>query len=270
MKNLKVIFLSLVFTLAALTLAAPYSPALAGSAVTIAGDPCSVPLIKKLAEAYAAKHRDFKAEVSTFSCTLGVYKAAKGEFDMGVSTQNGLTSNLPKGATNRVVAKSPIVLIVNKANPVTNLTYAQLQGILSGTVKNWNEVGGEDAEIKNVMLEPCVRHTISKQVVMYGEDLATLKPEKKGNPVEYTNRLVADNESAIGEQIYGYESDDVKVLTIDGVLPDERTLGKTYTFYQDYNIVTKGEPGERVKGFIEFVSSPDASEVIKSMRHVRN
>ncbi|MBI5469228.1 MAG: hypothetical protein HY891_08865 [Deltaproteobacteria bacterium] len=30
------------------------------------------------------------------------------------------------------------------------------------------------------------------------------------------------------------------MLTIDWVLPDGNTLGKTYTFYQDFNVVTKG------------------------------
>lgn len=263
-------FFSAVFLALAVFSLAFAAEARASGPVTIAGDPCSAPLIQKLAEAYARNHRDFKAEVSTFSCTLGVYKAAKGEFEIGVSTQNGLTSNLPKGAVNRVVAKSPIVLIVNRDNPVNNLTYAELQGILSGAIKNWKEVGGRNIEIRNVMLEPCVRHTISKQVVMYGEDIVTLKPEKKVNPVTYTNTMVAGDEGAIGEQIYGYDSADVKVLTIDGVLPDEQTLGKTYTFYQDYNIVTKGEPEGAVKDFIDFVSSPGANDVIRSMKHVRN
>lgn len=235
--------------------------------ITIAGDPCSVPLITKLAEAYASKNKEFKAEVSSFSCTLGVYKAANGEADMGVSTQNGLGSNLPKGAVNKVVTKSPIVLIVNKANLVDNLSYEQVQGIFSGRIKNWKEVNGPDAEIKNVMLAPCVKHTISKQVVMYGE-INQLTPGKKVNPVEYTNIMVAENEDAIGQQIYGYESKDVKVLRIDGVLPDENTMKSEYTFYQDFNVVTKGEPKGVVKEFINFAYSPEGMAVIKSMKHV--
>lgn len=236
--------------------------------VTISGDPCSTPLITKLAEAYSAKNREFKAEVSNFSCTLGVYKAANGEFNVGVSTQNGLTSNLPKGAHNKVIARSPIILIVHKTNPVNNLSYTQLQGIFSGKITNWKEVGGNDSEIKNVMLEPCVRHTISKQVILYGENVSQLTPGKKVNPVEYTNKLVEENGNAIGQQIYGYESKDVKVLTVDGVLPDETTLGKTYTFYQDYNIVTKGEPAGDAKALIEFASTNEGREIIKAMRHV--
>lgn len=110
------IFFGVFLALAVLS-PAPGAQAGPGAPVTIAGDPCSAPIIQKLAEAYARNHREFKAEVSTFSCTLGVYKAARGEFEMGVSTQNGLSSNLPKGAVNRVVAKSPIVLNREQGQP---------------------------------------------------------------------------------------------------------------------------------------------------------
>lgn len=243
-------------------------PSPAVEKITVAGDPCSVPLMAKLAEAYSHKNKEFKAEVSTFSCTLGVYNAASGEFDIGVSTQNGLASNLPKGAKNTVIAKSPIILIVHKSNPVNNLTYAQLQGIFSGKIQNWKEVGGRDMEIRNIMLEPCVRLTLSKQVIMYGKDIKELTPGKKVNPVTYTNKMVAENEGSIGQQIYGYESDDVKVLTIDGLLPDEKTLPAKYTFYQDYNVVTKGEPAGMIKELIQFASAPEGRKIIKSMNHI--
>lgn len=235
--------------------------------VTIAGDPCSVPLISKLAQAYSARNRDFKAEVSSFSCTLGVYKAADGEFDIGVSTQNGLSSNPPKGAVNTVVAKSPIVLIVNRNNPVNGLAYSELKGIFSGKIRNWKEVGGVDREIKNVMLEPCVRHTIQKQVVIYGDTL-NLTPAGKVNPVEFTNRLVSADQSAMGQQIYGYESEDVKVLRIDGMLPQDSTPAGRYGFYQDFNIVTKGEPEGVVRDFIGFASSDEGGRIIKALSHV--
>lgn len=237
--------------------------------VTIAGDPCSIPLITKLSEGYVKKNKDFKVEVSTFACTYGVYKAASGEFEVGVSTQNGLSSNLPKGANNTVIAKSPIVLIVNRKNPVGNLTFKQAQDMFSGKIRNWKDVGGLDMDIKNVMLEPCVKHTLSKQVILYGESITLLTPDKKGNPVEYTNRLVAEDAGSIGQQIYGYETPDVKVLKIDGVLPDEKTLStRAYTFYQDFNVVTLGEPGGSIKELIDFAYTPEGKDIIRSVKHI--
>ena len=242
--------------------------ATAGNILTLAGDPCSVPLAQKLAEAYSARNAAFKVELQTFGCTQGVYKASSGSVDIGVSTQNGLSSNTPKGGFNTVIAKSPIVLIVHQSNPVNNLSYDQLQGIMSGKIKNWKDVGGTDLEIGNVMLAPCVRNTMAKHVVPMSKDIVRLKPGKKVNPVTHTNIMVASNKGAIGQQIYGYESEDVKVLTIDGVLPDEKTSPKQYAFYQDYNIITHGKPTGSVKDYIDFAYTDEGKSIIKAMNHI--
>jgi len=242
--------------------------AVAGNMLTLAGDPCSIPLARKLAEAYSARNAAFMVELQTFSCTQGVYKAASGKVDIGVSTHNGLSSNLPKGGFNTVIAKSPIVLIVNQSNPVNNLSYEQLQGIMSGKIKNWKDVGGADLEIGNVMLEPCVRNTMAKYVIPVSNDIVRLTSGKKVNPVTYTNIMVAGNKGAIGQQIYGYESKDVKVLTIDGFLPDEKTFPSQYRFYQGYNIITHGKPKGAIKDYINFAYTDEGKSIIKSMNHI--
>ncbi|MBI5287340.1 MAG: hypothetical protein HY878_07120, partial [Deltaproteobacteria bacterium] len=93
-------------------------------------------------------------------------------------------------------------------------------------------------------------------------------PEKAGNPVINTNKLVEENEGGIGPQIYGYESSDVKVLTVDGYLPDENTFPAKYKFYEDYNVVTKGKATGKAKEFIDFALSAEGKSVIKSMKHI--
>lgn len=253
---------------AAVLLCLSAAPAAAGNTLTLAGDPCSVPLAAKLAEAYSTRNADFRVEIQTFGCTQGVYKASSGKVDIGVSTQNGLSSNTPRGGFNTVIAKSPIVLIVHKSNPVHNLSFEQLQGIMSGEIRNWSEVGGADLEIGNVMLQPCVRTTMAKHVIPVGKDIVRLTPGKKVDPVAHTNKMVAENEGAIGQQIYGYESGDVKVLTIDGVLPDEKTFPAQYGFYQDYNVVTHGEPDGMIRDFIRFSYTDAGKAIIKSMNHI--
>lgn len=232
--------------------------------ITIAGDPCSVPLAEKLGAAFIAKNPEVKITVKSHPCMQGVYLAAEGAFNMGTSTQNGLSENLPQGAHNTVIAKSPIVLVVNKKNPVNNITSEQLKDIFSGKIKNWKELGGNDIEIKSVMLEPCVKYTMGKRVAPYGE-VSELRPEGKVNPVLYTNKLVSENEGALGQQIYGYE-DGVKTLTIDNNLPDMNP--EKYRFYQDYNIVTKGAPVGIVEEYIEFAGTPEGRKIILALKHV--
>jgi len=222
----------------------------------------------KLAEAYTNKDRSFKAEAKQVGCMMGVYQVANGEAEIGVSTQNGLGSNLPKKGMNHILAKAPIVLVVNKANPVNDITYEQLQGIYSGNIKNWKELGGKDLEIENVMLAPCVRYTMSKKVAVYDKGITKLVPEKKGNPVMGTNTMVLENEGAIGQQLYGYESEDMKVLSVDGVYPTKKTVPDSYPYFEEYNFVTRGEPAGAVKALLDFARSEEGKSVIRSLKHV--
>lgn len=240
---------------------------LAGEAVTIMGDPCTVPLAKKLGEAFTKKTGK-SVEVEGASCGAGIYKASQGNADIGVSTHEVVLTYLPAGTVNTVIAKAPTVVLVNKNNPVNDLKLEQLRDILSGKIKNWKEVGGSDLEIKNVLLQPCTTTIFPKRSAPFGKDIKRLSLEKPGDPVAGTNKLVEENEGAMGLQIYGYESANVKVLTVDGFLPDNKTFPSKYDFYQDYNVITRGDAKSDTKAFVEFALSSEGQEVVASMKHI--
>ena len=242
--------------------------AIAGEALSLLGDPCTVPLAKKLGEAFTKKTGK-AVEATGEACAAGIYKASQGIVDIGVSTHEVVLSYLPEGTVNTVIAKAPTVVLVNKNNPVSDLKLQQLKDILAGKIKNWKEVGGNDVEIKNVLLQPCTTTIFSKSVAPFGKDIKRLTPEKPMNPVAGTNKLVEENEGAMGLQIYGYESAGVKVLTVDGYLPDEKTFPANYKFYQDYNIITKKDANSDIKAFIEFALSPEGQQIVASMKHIR-
>lgn len=241
---------------------------MAAETLTIAGDPCTVPLAEKLGTAFTKK-TGIDVKIESAACANGIHRASEGEVNIGVSTHEVNLESLPKGTTNKIIAKAPTVVLVNKANPINNLTLAQLKDILSGKIKNWKEVGGKDMEIKNVLLQPCTTAIFAKRTVPYGSDIKRLTPEKKGNPVTGTNKLVEENEGAMGLQIYGYESQNVKVLTVDGYLPDENTFPTKYGFYQDYNVIVKGEPSGNTKAFIDFAMGAEGQEIVASMKHIK-
>jgi phosphate transport system substrate-binding protein len=238
-------------------------PAHANEKLSIAGDRCSIPLADALVGASG-----LEAELSQVGCAQGVYMAASGEAALGVSTQNGLDSNLPRGARNTVIARSPIVLIVNRDNRVSDISCAELQDLYKGKITNWKELGGEDLPIENVMLAPCVKHAMGKKIAQYDAGVNEYRPGRKVNPALHTNSAVEERRGAVGQQIYGYESQNVKVLSIDGVLPTDETLGTNYTFFQDYNVVTSGEPTGAALSLIEFARSEKGRAVIRSLKHV--
>lgn len=242
--------------------------AMAAEAITIAGDPCTAPLAQKLGEAFTKK-TGIEVKVETSACAAGIYKASQGDVNIGVSTHEVVLAYLPAGTVNTVIAKAPTVVLVNKNNPVNDLKLQQLKGILSGKITNWKEVGGNDVEIKNVLLQPCTTTIFSKRSAPFGKDIKRLTPEKPMNPVAGTNKLVEDNEGAMGLQIYGYESSNVKVVTVDGALPDEKTFPSKYDFYQDYNVVTKEDANSNTKAFVAFATSTEGQEIVSSLKHIR-
>ncbi|EKD28084.1 MAG: hypothetical protein ACD_79C00437G0005, partial [uncultured bacterium] len=75
------------------------------------------------------------------------------DFAFTCKEHKGLVKNLdnPASAENwKTVkfAKDPVVIIVNKDNPVENLTLEQVAKIYAGNITNWKDVGGNDETIK--------------------------------------------------------------------------------------------------------------------------
>ncbi|MHB0925948.1 MAG: substrate-binding domain-containing protein [Gallionellaceae bacterium] len=245
----------------------PTQGVMAAEAVTIMGDPCTVPLARKLGEAFTRKTGK-SVEIVGSSCGSGIYKASHGEVDIGVSTHEVVLDYLPEGTGNTVIAKAPTVVVVNRSNPINDLKLQQLKDILSGKIKNWKAVGGSDLEIENVLLQPCTTTIFAKRSAPFGKDIKRLAPEKPGDPVEGTNKLVEANEGAMGLQIYGYESANVKVLTIDGNLPDSKTVPAKYDLYQNYNVVTRKDSNSDTKAFVDFALSPEGQEIVESLKHI--
>jgi phosphate transport system substrate-binding protein len=64
-------------------------------------------------------------------------------------SQNQVATATEKGKTfsQTPIGRDAFVFFVNKNNPVNNLTVEQIQGIYSGAIKNWKEVGGNNIEI---------------------------------------------------------------------------------------------------------------------------
>lgn len=235
--------------------------------ITLAGDPCTIPQAKALADAFTKK-TGVEVVLVPGKCRNGVTEVLDGKADIGLATFNFDKNGLDKSLTDTVVGKAPIVMVVNKANPVSDLSQDNLKAILAGKIRNWKEVGGKDMEIKNVYLQPCVVETMAYQAEHYGHDINRLKPEKPGNPVAGTNTLVEQDEAAIGMQLYGHESPNVKVLTVDGNLPDAKSVPAKYAFYEDYNMVTKGEPSGAVKEYIDFALSDEGQKILALLKHI--
>lgn len=79
------------------------------------------------------------------SCDIGMSSRPIGDQDKMLYPA---VRNLGDHSTEHVVALDGVAVIVNPRNPVSQLSIPQLRAIYTGQIKNWIEVGGDDAPIE--------------------------------------------------------------------------------------------------------------------------
>jgi len=165
-----------------------------------------------------------------------------------------------------VVAHDGVAVIVNKNNPVNELTLEDLHRIFTGKATNWKEFGGKDLHIVTLSRE------VSSGTHMYFKE-EVIQLGKKDSKEEFSKETllltssqaiveeVTGNETALGYLGMGYLSDRTKALRIGRgkgfYAPDvEDVLKKTYPLSRPLFLFTNGEPQGINKLLIGYTLSP--------------
>ena len=111
-----------------------------GGSLSVSGSSSVEPVMEKLAEEYEVLNPDVNIEVQVSDSTTGVSTVLEGVTDIGMASRNLNDSEVQAGAIPKVIAMDGIVVIVNKQNPLEELTTDQLRAIYSGEAKNWEDI----------------------------------------------------------------------------------------------------------------------------------
>lgn len=125
--------------------------------------------------------------------------------------------------TEKPIARDALTFIVNTSNPVDNISIKQLQGIYTGKITNWKEVGGNDLAIT-----PYIRNRNSgsqekfETMVMAGLTIAELPEMQIGTTMLTPYYQMEQDVSGIGFTPFYYfsvlvDNGKTKSLGIDGV-----------------------------------------------------
>ena len=123
--------------------AEPYSGSGATEKVVVGGSSSVSPVMEKLKEAYVAVNPSADIEIQTSDSTTGMNDTAAGTCDIGMASRELKDTELAAGLTNTVIANDGIAVIVNKENPITNLTKDQVMNIYTGNVTAWDDITEE-------------------------------------------------------------------------------------------------------------------------------
>lgn len=104
-----------------------------GGSTSVAG------MMSELAENYMKLNPNAKIEVVETDSTNGLTGTMDGTYDLGMSSRD-LKDYEKELLEDVVIAKDEIQVIVNKDNPLTNITSSDLKKIYTGQSKDWKEL----------------------------------------------------------------------------------------------------------------------------------
>jgi len=140
-----------ILTLAAVTL---MSAAFAQKvSFKIKGSDTCLPLIQKESEVYQKNNAGTSITVVGGGSGVGFAALIEGTTDIAMASrkmkmdESEKLINSQKPYKEVIFAKDAISVIVNPSNNVSQLTREQLQGIFTGAITNWKQVGGADLTI---------------------------------------------------------------------------------------------------------------------------
>ena len=147
------------------------------------------------------------------------------------------------------LAEEPIIILINKNNPVTNLSIEQVRSIFSGKTTNWKEVGGWDKPIVVVTRLHCKNRPGHWKTILPTADHFVKKRLNISSAKEMV-KLVTDFDTSIGHigstWIFDKNSH-VKAITINNVSATAENLkNKTYPFHRRLSAITNLNPSPEV------------------------
>lgn len=108
--------------------------------IVIAGSSSVTPVMEKLKEAYNAVNPKVTIEIQQSDSTTGMTSVIDGICDIGMASREVKDSELEKGIVPKVIAMDGIAVIVNKNNPVNELSSDGVKEIFVGEATSWEDV----------------------------------------------------------------------------------------------------------------------------------
>ncbi len=175
------------------------------------------------------------------------------------------------------IAKDALTFMVNPSNPVNNLSISQLQGIYTGEITNWKEVGGKDEEIK-----PYVRNRNSgsqekfETLVMAGLTVADFPELQVGLTMMSPYYQLEDDKQGIGFSPFYYysvivDNGSTKAISIDGVkMTKENIRNNNYPYCTEVYAAVQSDIDRNSPAYelFEFLTTPEGQSIINESGYV--
>ena len=245
--------------------AAPATEAPAELSGTVAtdGSTSMEKVIGALGEAFMEQNKGVTFTYNPTGSGSGITAVGEGRCDIGLSSRALKDDEKASGLKETVLALDGIAVIVNPANPVSDLDVETIAKIYTGEITNWKEVGGNDAEIVLIGREAGSGTLDGFESITDTKDSCKYRQELTSTGDVITT--VSTNPDAIGYASLAALKDNVKALTVGGIAPTEDTVKDgSYVIQRPFVLVTKDgvELSTAAQAFFDYATSADAADLI--------
>jgi phosphate transport system substrate-binding protein len=246
----------------------------------IKGSDTVLPLSQKQAESFMKANPSKTVSVTGGGSGVGISALIDGTTDIAQSSRKikfAEKQKLQEGgksAKEVIIAYDALAVVVNPANKVSQLTREQLEGIFTGKIKNWNEVGGADLKII-----PYSRETSSGTYEFFKESVLKNKNYVNGiMSMPATGAIiqsVSQTPGAIGYVGLAYLNKDVKALSVSYdkgnsyVAPSiANAKNKTYPIVRPLFFYYLTSDASKVSAFIDYILSDAGQKIVEEIGFV--
>jgi len=233
--------------------------------ILIAGYGPELPVVQDLAKAYERLHPGTAIDLEWDSTVRAIHLVKTGAAQIAVTDQPD-----PALKTTQI-AWDGIAVIVNFANPVREVSSAQVRGLFSTQITNWAEMDGATARV-----EVIPRTSVNNLTAGFQNSLGlTERMAASAAPVRSDQKvlsLVSGRDATVSyislaAALKAQEDGiSIHILTVDQIDPGEATVKNgRYHLRRPVLMLTATQPDPLTESFLSFVRSVDGQQLLRTM-----
>ncbi len=251
------------------------------------GSDTMVNLAQAWAEQYAQVDPAASVEVSGGGSGTGIAALIAGTVDVANCSRRFEPQEVEQARKNTgkeprefMVGYDGLAIYVHKANPLNEITLAQLADIYAenGKITKWSELGvkmpaGADEIIRVSRQNNSGTYAYFRETVLSNHDYKLGSRDMHGS--KDVVELVSKTPGAIGYSGMGYATPEVKMLHVKKTASDQATaptvenvLNHSYPISRPLFMYTLGEPSGAVKKYIDWIHSDAGQKIILQSGYV--
>ncbi|MDR2395217.1 MAG: PstS family phosphate ABC transporter substrate-binding protein [Endomicrobium sp.] len=248
--------------------------------IQIKGSDTIVNLIQVWAENFIKSHPNLNISITGGGSGTGFASLINKTCDIAMSSREVEDIEVALAKQNNVnpigfkVGLDGLVVIVNRDNPVTQLTLTELKNIFMAKITNWKEVGGQNRKIVILSREAnsgthmfFKEHVIRSGYANSSDEFSVHSLMMPSSQAVYDE--VLQNPNALGYVGMGFVDNKIKVISVavdensKYIYPTRDTVvNGSYPISRPLYLYTNGKPEGIIEMFIDYAVSDEGQKIV--------